>query len=306
MRNLWALEHSIGSAAVDDVVPARAVSINAETQVMYCVHGNVLTAYELATQKVLSRTAIETEARQCVCVAVQHLQLGYDLDTEEAVCVAFGHGEIFVVKGAEVECVGYIDVGIAAVGWAPDQELLAIINCAGTLLIMTRQFYVLSEAPLETDDFGVAKPINVGWGKRETQFQGKAGKAAIHQPLPDAEVPADDSAPRISWRGDGEFFATSTKPDGCPRRLRVWDRNGVLQSTSEKVNGLEQSLAWRPSGNLIASTQRLPNRHDVVFFERNGLRHGEFTLPFAAREVQVIELGWNCDSTVLAVWIERL
>jgi hypothetical protein len=69
---------------------------------------------------------------------------------------------------------------------------------------------------------------------------------------------------------------------------------------------LEQSVAWRPSGNLIASTRRLPQRHDVVFFERNGLHHGDFALPFGPREVQVVELVWNCDSTVLALWIEPL
>ena len=34
----------------------------------------------------------------------------------------------------------------------------------------------------------------------------------------------------------------------------------------------------RTSGNLIASSQRKPNKHDVVFFEKNGLQHGEFTL----------------------------
>jgi elongator complex protein 1 len=76
--------------------------------------------------------------------------------------------------------------------------------------------------------------------------------------------------------------------------------------TVAQVNGLEQSLAWRPSGNLIASTQRLPHRHDVVFFERNGLRHGEFTLPFAQREMHIVELAWSCDSAVLAVWLQPL
>ena len=64
--------------------------------------------------------------------------------------------------------------------------------------------------------------------------------------------------------------------------------------------------AWRPSGNLIASTQRLPHRHDIVFFERNGLRHGEITLPFGPKQVQVVELGWNANSTMLAVWVEEL
>lgn len=68
---------------------------------------------------------------------------------------------------------GCIDVGIAAMAWAPDQELVVLVNCAGSLLVMTREFDVLSEAPIETDEFGAAAPINVGWGRRETQFQGK-------------------------------------------------------------------------------------------------------------------------------------
>ena len=53
-----------------------------------------------------------------------------------------------------------------------------------------------------------------------------------------------------------------------------------------------------------------------MFFERNGLRHGEFTLREWTLEGQtaselrkwgyrVRELGWNSDSNVLSVWIER-
>lgn len=92
--------------------------------------------------------------------------------------------------------------------------------------------------------------------------------------------------------------------------------------------GLEHTLAWRPSGNLISSSQRFgfegggagrEGRHDVIFFERNGLRHGEFTLnadkldikgkgPEYSKErkwgYRVRELAWNSDSNVLALWIE--
>jgi hypothetical protein len=45
--------------------------------------------------------------------------------------------------------------------------------------------------------------------------------------------------------------------------------------------------AFRPSGSLIASTQDKPNQQDVVFFEKNGLLHGHFTLPFLKDEVKV-------------------
>ena len=108
----------------------------------------------------------------------------------------------------------------------------------------------------------------------------------------------------------------------------MYDRQGVLQSTSEGVAGLEHTLSWRPSGNLIAGTQRFgfegggagkAERHDVVFFERNGLRHGEFgirikdmALKFpdtqdARRKwgYRVRDLRWNAESNILAVWVEK-
>lgn len=44
----------------------------------------------------------------------------------------------------------------------------------------------------------------------------------------------------------------------------------------------------------------------MIFFERNGLKHGEFTLPFEMKQVLVKEMIWNTDSTVLLVWCEEM
>ena len=74
-----------------------------------------------------------------------------------------------------------------------------------------------------------------------------------------------------------------------------------MQATSEPLNALEHNLAWKPSGSLIASTERLPNKYQVSLFEKNGLRHGEFTLPFGKDEVVVTHLSWNKDSEALLV-----
>ena len=103
----------------------------------------------------------------------------------------------------------------------------------------------------------------------------------------------------------------------------MYNRDGALQSTSEAVAGLEHPLSWRPSGNLIVSTQRFgfegggagkDGRHDVVFFERNGLRHGEFTLREPWRKgaldgrndwgYSVKEVAWSSDSNILSVWVK--
>lgn len=54
---------------------------------------------------------------------------------------------------------------------------------------------------------------------------------------------------------------------------------------------LTPGFALRPSGSLIASTQEKPNQQDVVFFEKNGLLHGHFKLPFLKDEVKVGSRG---------------
>ncbi|KAM9330548.1 elongator complex protein 1 [Gastrophryne carolinensis] len=191
--------------------------------------------------------------------------------------------------------------------WSPDQELVLLVTGQQTLILMTKDFEPISEVPIDQEDFGEGKFITVGWGKKETQFHGSEGKQAAQKKVMNVQ-PAlhwDDHKPRVTWRGDGQLFAVSTIcPQTGARKIRVWNRELSLQSTNEPVQGLEQPLSWKPSGSLIASTQSKPNKHDVIFFEKNGLMHGEFTLPFAKDKVQVKELMWNSDSTVLAIWLQ--
>lgn len=42
-----------------------------------------------------------------------------------------------------------------------------------------------------------------------------------------------------------------------------------------------------PQGHLIASTQRKPNKYDVIFLEKNGLLHGSFTLTSDPHAIKV-------------------
>lgn len=130
---------------------------------------------------------------------------------------------------------------------------------------------------------------------------GKTSRQAIHT----------DTATYISWRGDGAFFAVSTvfsmaRTNETQRRIRFYSRTAVLQATSELTPGLEGSLAWQPSGSIIAATAS--HASQVVFFERNGLRRYEFDLKEEKLEYGSVvrQLAWNVDSTVLAVWAERL
>ncbi|KAI9454947.1 IkappaB kinase complex IKAP component [Russula earlei] len=260
---------------------------------------------------------------------------------EDSLAVIMRGGDIWSMKlgnpDPQFETIGSFEDGIQAAAWCPDDSLLVLVTGEGKLIVMTLTFDVLHESALHTDEFGEDVPINVGWGSKQTQFHGSLGKAAAHAPSAPASSsvgisPDDDLLTRISWRGDGALFVVSAVAPAAGstllrRVLRIYNRDGMLQTTAEAVPGLEHPLSWRPSGNLIVGVQRFgafpgggkgrEGRHDVVFFEKNGLRHGEFGLrcgthgvgPSDAKErkwgYKVKEVCWSADSSVLLVWIEE-
>ena len=203
-----------------------------------------------------------------------------------------------------VEVVGNLSVGLEGAWTSPDDELLVLGASDGAVILMTCGDFepLLEFDPDEATDAAFAN-VNVGWGAKETQFHGKAGKAAreITQEAPEAVKQDEDHAPKVVWRDDGQYFAVSyvSKIDQV-RRIRIFNREGQLQSTSEPVLNLGSSLAWKPSaGALVASSLKMSNGSDVIgFFEKNGLRHGEFPLP---KPAHVHNLCWNNDASILAI-----
>lgn len=243
------------------------------------------------------------------------LLLQYFADTATA-CLILAGGDIVIVRESpsadqeRIEIVGSVDAGIAAAAWAPDEELLAVVTRADTLILMSRDFEPITEAALTPEDLKASKHVSVGWGKKETQFHGKRAKALRDPTMPESvdegrPSPLDDGRVSVSWRGDGAFFAINSIVKSERRVIRVFTREAVLDSASEPVDGLESALTWRPAGNLIAAVQRRDDRIDVVFFERNGLRHGEFPLRLSIEEMNSwgshVSLSWNASSNVLAV-----
>jgi elongator complex protein 1 len=237
-------------------------------------------------------------------------------------CLILEGGDIVTVSEhagstneAHIEIVGSIDAGIAAARWSPDEELLLVVTKDGNVIFMSSTFDPLEEKAMTEEDLKASKHVSVGWGKKETQFEGRGAKALRDPTIPlkvDEGVLSsrDDGATTVSWRGDGAFVAVNSIV-GQRRVIRVYSRDGELDSASEPVDGLESSLSWRPAGNLIAGIQRFVDceRVDVVFFERNGLRHGEFTLRSTESSItshDKIRLEWNSDSTVLAVLLSNM
>jgi elongator complex protein 1 len=328
MRNLKNIR--LEEAQLSGDLPLTATTWDPATDAVICTFGpakhSAVIELKRKTQQLVPATDPELKPYQLIaswdapcplpdldCDRILSLQ--YFADTL-ITCLVLEGGDIVIVReGAQpgedkIEIVGSVDVGITAAAWAPDEELLAITTKSNTLLYMTRDFENVTSITFTNDDLKVSRHVSVGWGKKETQFQGKRAKALRDPTIPEKFDEGklskyDYGCTSLSWRGDGAFVAVNSIESGSRRVIRVYSREGSLDSVSEPVDGLEGALSWRPAGNLIAGIRRLEGHLDVVFFERNGLRHGQFALRLTKEERETwgtnINLAWNIDSTVLAV-----
>lgn len=313
------------SDSITCVLGASDVGIVEVVQYMKDGTANVLASFHLETykDKLLSFAHFAD-----VCQLVFTFQQG-DIIT------ATYDPETYDPTKTTVQIMGSIDLGIEAADWSYDEETLALVTAERNVVLLSRQFEPIAEYKLEKEDLNISKHVNVGWGKKETQFRGKGARdmerealeslkasGLVGNELRDPTMPyavdsgsvteMDSGETSISWRGDCEYFVVSTVEDvdvdGITlkrRALRVFSRNGQIDSASEPVDGLESQISWKPQGSLIASIQRkihIPGEEslDLVFFERNGLRHGEFDTRLPLDE-KINTLCWNCNSEVLAI-----
>jgi elongator complex protein 1 len=326
MRNLRIIARSLLRFSGEDPLPLTATAWDAASNAVICAFGPsesraVIELKRLYYDRSGAEERLESIAEwdaPCPLPSLTHdsiLSLQHFSDSSKT-CLVLAGGDIILVRedpqqGEElVESVGCVETGIAAAVWSPDEELLAIATQEGTLSLMSRDIDEITSTTFSAEDVNVSSHVSVGWGKRETQFKGKRARALQDPTVPETVdegilSPFEDHSVTISWRGDGAYFAVNTVEQDRRRMLRVYSREGQLDSVSEPVDGLEGALSWRPSGNLIAGIRRLSDQIEVVFFERNGLRHGQFGLRCTSEELQSVEkpltLRWNSDSSVLAV-----
>ena len=134
-------------------------------------------------------------------------------------CIVLEGGDIITVQeddfsgqDAHIEIVGSIDAGIAAARWSPDEELLIVVTKENNIIFMGSSFDPVAEITMTVEDLNASKHVSVGWGKKETQFQGRGAKAMRDPTIPEkvdegVPSPQEDGATTISWRGDGAYVA---------------------------------------------------------------------------------------------------
>ncbi|XP_063699383.1 LOW QUALITY PROTEIN: elongator complex protein 1 [Culicoides brevitarsis] len=236
----------------------------------------------------------------CPIVGFEFLAMNNEL------CIATEDGAVYVhnLSTGMQEEVTYCEDGIAAMQFSHDQETFVVVTKKANVVVLNCAYDVVHETNLLDEFFGEKQFINVGWGKEETQFQGLAGKkAAATKKHDDGVAVEQDAKTSITWREDCEYFAVSFLAEN--RMFKVFNKEGVLQFTSEKCSGLQNSIAWRPSGNWIAIPEVYRNKYTISLFEKNGLKHREIILPFNFDEEVVVDLAWSLDSEILLIQTRR-
>ncbi|KAI9989759.1 hypothetical protein PInf_020046 [Phytophthora infestans] len=214
------------------------------------------------------------ELGMLVCASTSGALVSVDLDTRDG------------------EEVGSVDSGLRAVAWSSNQEMLALVTGAGSLLVMSNDWEVLYETEIE----------------RSLPSELKLS----------ASAPSEENwCCELCWREDAKFVALNIAAQrkqndkvevGVVQKVLVFTEQLEFHALGRLEDGraipdLGSVLHWSQTLALIASCEVRKGRFVVVFFERNGLRHGEFVIPAAYRapQYQVGSVRWNATSDTIAV-----
>uniref|UniRef100_T1P7H5 Elongator complex protein 1 n=1 Tax=Musca domestica TaxID=7370 RepID=T1P7H5_MUSDO len=297
MRNLklkYCLSHKVG------IENPQILLVNPNSQKFvnerrYAVTESQLFAFDVVAQS----ESVMAEVPDIV--AAEYLAL------DNQICLATRGGEVLLVNPETLEMNEgtFCDVGIECMAWSPDQEVVVFVTKEHNVVVMTCTYDPLTEHSLYDDQTEAEGGfVNVGWGKKETQFHGSEGKEAA-KAKQEVDVPVNleeiNKDIIISWRADGAYFVVSYVSPSKGRTFKVFDKEGKLQFVAEKQANLYGPTAWRPSGNWIAVPQKLPNKSTIALFEKNGLRHREIVLPFDLEATPIEDLKWSSDSEILSI-----
>lgn len=234
--------------------------------------------------------------------------VGFSFDpVDQKAIIAFKSGEFAEVKNGLASVVGSMETPLVGCEWSPGGDLALVLSASGKVVLISTDFdlgedVVVGEHQMSMDDMKLAEShVSVGWGKKETQFQGRGARALSKDPTVQKEDenrkidPVHDRLDTaISWRGDGMVVAVNTCLDS-ERAVRFFTQEGKLESVSEPASNLLGSCAYEPRGALIATVK---SDGFLQFFERNGLMRYKVAID---RANEVKSLHWSSDSSILAI-----
>ncbi|KAI3817744.1 hypothetical protein L1987_11542 [Smallanthus sonchifolius] len=193
---------------------------------------------------------------------------------KESLIIGTSSGDLLLynVDDRALEVVGRVEGGVTSISPSPDGDLLCIITGIGQMLVMTHDWDLLYETPLE-----------------DHIEDADLSDQCLH-----SECTPGSPA---TWRGDGKFFAIiSSMSNSLSKKIKIWERDtGNLHSVSEPKAFMGEIVEWMPSGAKIAAVCD----KKITFFEKNGLERSSFTVTEGI-DATIENLKWNCNSDLLA------
>lgn len=213
--------------------------------------------------------------------------------------VGCSNGDVLLIQENIAEVAYKCEYAVVDILCSPDAERFILLTEQGHITLLTECFEVLNDFNIAEVTLAENILVNVGWGKKETQFHGSEGKdkRVVKEVIGDGDD-ADDSI-NICWRSDGLLFAIGyfNRVTNL-RSIKIFNKDGVLQNISEPLSGIydiflfefcsefvifflgvKAVLSWKTTKELISFPQHSNGIYSISFMEKNGLKHGEFAIP---------------------------
>jgi len=200
-----------------------------------------------ATNYAIWRSNINDQPRQVIDLLTTDVYVGLDVKIKSYIynepwnsfIIGCSNGDVLLVQENIVEiaytCTDHVVVDISC---SPDFERIVLLTEQGQVTLLTECFETLSNFNITEIVIAEKSLVNVGWGKKETQFHGSEGKdkRVVKEIIGDGDD-ADDKI-NVCWRSDSLFFAIGyfNKVTNL-RSIKIFNRDGVLQYISEPLSG---------------------------------------------------------------------
>ncbi|XP_050537396.1 elongator complex protein 1 [Daktulosphaira vitifoliae] len=213
--------------------------------------------------------------------------------------VGCSNGDIILIQENIVEIAFKCDLPPSQIICSPDYERSILVSEGGQINLVSECFEVLNDFNVKDIVLTEQHLVNVGWGKKETQFHGSEGKSKRNIKEIIGDDDNTDKSLNVCWRCDSLFFAVGYFNELINlRTIKIFNRDGILQFISESLSGIETVLSWKTSKDLMSFPQKYNGEYFISFMEKNGLKHGDFKLPSGLKVNQIL---WSIDCTILCL-----
>lgn len=185
------------------------------------------------SQLVVDLSTVETYTNEVIKIVSYAYNEPWD-----SFIVGCSNGDVLLVQENIVEISYKCEDEVSNILCSPDFERIVLLSGQDQITLVTECFEDLKN--FNVADIALAEQalVNVGWGKKETQFHGSEGKnkRVVTEVVGD-ESDAENSI-NICWRSDSLFFAIGyfNKINNL-RSIKIFNRDGILQYISEPLSG---------------------------------------------------------------------